>query len=326
VASDGSAPVRRLRTGIAIEGSDLSARELIERARLAERVGMDSVWLIQLPNMRDSASVLAAMAAVTDRIQLGAGILPLYTRPPVVMAQTAATIDELSDGRFTLGIGMGHRLTGEWALGVPHGPALPAMREYLSIVSSLLRTGEVHVSGKHYRGNARYASPLRRGMATCLGALGPKMAELAGEAADGLLLWMCTADYVRDTAIPHLRKGLQRVGRDLDGFPVVVFAPGAVSDDPVADTESLRQYLSTYARVPNYRAMYEASGFSHGLSDGNISDDLLAAVGVIGTADHLATRVAEYESAGATEVVITPMASAHRDRSLWQRTAEAVVR
>lgn len=317
------ATARRPRTGIAIEGSDLAAGELIERARLAERIGMDSAWLIQLPNMRDSFGVLAAMAAVTERIQLGAGIMPLYTRPPVVMAQSAATIDEISGGRFTLGVGLGHRLTAEWSLGVPLGPSLPAMREYVSIVTSLLHTGEVHVDGKWYKGHSRYASPRRPDLATCIGALGPKMSELAGEVADGLLLWMCTVDYVRDVAIPHLRKGLERAGRSLDGFPIVVFAPGAVSEDPAGDTESLRAYLSTYARVPNYRAMYEASGFAHALADGNIGDDLLSAVGVIGTADDVSARVAAYAEAGATEVVITPMASAHQDRGLWQRTAEA---
>lgn len=313
------------RTGIAIEGSGLSAAELVDRAKLAEEVGLDSVWLIQLPNMRDSASVLAAMAAVTDRIGLGAGILPLYTRPPVVMAQTAATIDELSNGRFTLGVGMGHRLTAEWSLGVPLGPALPAMREYLSIVTSLLHTGEVHVDGKYYKGHSRYASPRRPVVPTCLGALGPKMAELAGEVADGLLLWMCTVDYVRDVAIPHLRKGLERVGRSLDGFPVVVFSPAAVSEDLAEDTEALRQYLSTYARVPNYRAMYEASGYGHALQGGRIGDDLLSAVGMVGTAEQVAGRVAEFRAAGATEVVITPMASAHGDRALWRRTAEAAL-
>jgi hypothetical protein len=107
---------------------------------------------------------------------------------------------------------------------------------------------------------------------------------------------------------------------------VVVFAPAAVSEDPAADTESLRQYLSTYARVPNYRAMYEASGFGHALADGRIGDDLLSAVGVIGTSGDIAARVAQYEAAGATEVVIAPMAGAHADRDLWRRTAEAIVR
>ncbi|WP_434740373.1 LLM class flavin-dependent oxidoreductase [Micromonospora sp. SH-82] len=313
-----------LRTGIAIEGSGLGVAELIGRARVAEELDLDSVWLIQLPNMRDSASVLAAMAAVTDRIQLGAGILPIYTRPPVVMAQTAATIDEVSEGRFALGLGMGHRLTAEWSLGVPLGPALPAMREYLQIVTSLLHTGEVYRDGTYYKGNARYASPRRPLVPTYLGALGPRMAELAGEVADGLLLWMCTVDYVRDVAIPHLRKGLERAGRSLDDFPVVVFTPGAVSDDPATDTESLRQYLSTYARVPNYRAMYEASGYAHALTDGGIGDDLLRAVGVIGSADQVTGRIAEFAAAGATEVVLAPMASAHDDRDRWRRTARAV--
>lgn len=326
MTTDGNQSPPRLRTGVALEGKDLSAAELLERCQLAEKIGLDSVWLVQLPNMRDTQSLLSAMAVLTNRIQLGTGIAPLYTQPPVVLAQTAATIDEMSGGRFNLGIGMGHRLTAEWSLGVPLGPAVPAMREYLTIVTSLFKQGEVHLDGKYYKGHARYGSPRRAELGTYLGALNPRMCELAGEVADGLLLWMCTVNYVRDVAIPHLRKGLERSGRDLDGFPVVVFAPGAVSEDHADDLELLRNYLSTYARVPNYRKMYETSGYGHAMATGEVGDDLLNAVGVVGSAADVSARVDEFQAAGATEVVLAPMARAHLYRDLWQRTAEAMLR
>jgi alkanesulfonate monooxygenase SsuD/methylene tetrahydromethanopterin reductase-like flavin-dependent oxidoreductase (luciferase family) len=309
-----------------IEVNDLPVSELIERARLAEEFGMDSAWLIQLPNVRDSASLLTAMAMVTSRVSLGAAILPTYTRPPVVMAQTAATIDELSGGRFTLGVGTGHRLTAEWALGVPQGPPVPATREYVQIVRSLLRTGEVHFDGKYYKGHARYSPPLRPDMLTCLGALNPRMLELAGEISDGLLLWTCPAEYVRDVAIPRLRKGLERSGRSLDGFPVVMFLPSAVSDDLDHDIEWLRGYLQNYVHVPHYRKMYEASGYAHAIKDGRLGDELLHAVAAIGSEDDVSKRIAEYRAAGATEVVVSPMASAHMERPLWHRTLQAAQR
>lgn len=312
-------------TGIVIEGQGLAARDLLNRAELAEKVGVDSVWLVQLPSIRDSAGVLSAMAVRTERVTLGTGILPFYTRPPVMMAQTAATIDELSDGRFVLGVGIGHKLTAEWTLGMSLTRPVDAMREYFTVVTSLLRDGEAHLDGAYYRAHAMYASPRRSTLPAYLGVLGPRMCELAGEVADGLMLWMCPASYVRDVAMPALHRGLRKAGRDAADFPVVVLVPGSVSRDRAADREQLRYYLSTYARVPNYRRMYEASGYGAALRGGEIGDELLDHVGVVGTQDDVRATVAAYHEAGATDVVITPMAEAHYDDGLWQATAEAVV-
>jgi F420-dependent oxidoreductase-like protein len=316
-------------TGIVIEGQDLDARDVLNRAQLAEKIGVDQVWLVQLPSIRDSAAVLAAMAMRTERVTLGAGILPFYTRPPVMMAQTAATIDELSDGRFVLGVGVGHRLTAEWTLGRPLARPVDLLREYLTVVTSLLREGECHLDGTHYTAHAMYASARRPTLPAYLGVLGPRMCELAGEVADGLLLWMCPASYVRDVAVPALRRGLARSGRSLADFPVTVLVPGSVSHDVADDRERLRRYLSTYARVPNYRRMYQAAGFGAALSGGprpgEVADELLDSIGVIGTADDVVSMIATYHDAGATDVIITPMAQAHYDDGLWQRTAEAVV-
>nr|BFE80839.1 hypothetical protein GCM10020093_034400 [Planobispora longispora] len=172
-------------TGVVIHGQDLPVAEMLERARLAEKLGVDAVWLVQLPSLRDSAAVLAALACVTERVTLGAGVLPFYTRPPVTMAQTALTVDELSGGRFALGVGSGHRVTGEWMLGVPTGPPVGSMREYLSVVTSLIRDGEVHQTGDWYRAHAVYAAPRRAGLPVHLGAFGPRLAELAGRPPTG---------------------------------------------------------------------------------------------------------------------------------------------
>lgn len=323
VSSTGS----RRSTGIVIEGQDLDVRDVLNRAQLAEKIGVDSVWLVQLPSIRDSAGVLSAMAMCTERVTLGAGILPFYSRPPVMMAQTAATIDELSDGRFVLGVGVGHKLTAEWTLGMKLTKPVDTMREYLTIVTSLLHEGEAHLDGTYYTAHAMYASARRPSLPAYLGVLGPRMCELAGELADGLLLWMCPASYVRDVAVPALRRGLARSGRSLADFPVTVLVPGSVSDNRDSDRERLRRYLSTYARVPNYRRMYEASGYGAALTSGprpgEVGDELLDNIGVIGSASDVQAAIAAYHDAGATDVIITPMAEAHYDDGLWRRTAEA---
>ena len=87
--------------------------ESVVRAMMAERLGFKSVWTTQLPDARDASLVLAAYANATERVTLGTGVLPIYTRHPTATAQMAATLDELSGGRFILGIGVSHKVTVE---------------------------------------------------------------------------------------------------------------------------------------------------------------------------------------------------------------------
>src|SRR6266568_9655628 len=100
------------RLGCQIEaGRSLSGA--VEQARLADKLGYESIWSSQLPGSRDTALVLAAYAQATERVRLGTAVLPIYTRHPTAMAQMAAALDELSHGRFILGIGISHKVTVE---------------------------------------------------------------------------------------------------------------------------------------------------------------------------------------------------------------------
>jgi F420-dependent oxidoreductase-like protein len=312
-------------SGIAIGTTgQVDLAEVLARAELAEAIGLDSVWFTQLPAMHDNLSLLAAAAVLTERVRLGAGIVPYYTQPPVALAQTAFTIDELSGGRFELGIGSGHRLTAEVGLGLPLGPPIASLREYLTVVKSIIRDGEVQFDGEHYRAHTHYVPPRRPELPTYLGALGPQMCRLAGEIADGLLLWLCPLEYVEQVVLPNLAEGLRRAKRDRSDCQVIAFVPAAVSDDPDTDVEHLRNYLLAYTRVPNYRRMYEAAGLSSAMQGRKVGDELVEAVGVIGKAEEVAARVAAFRAAGADEVVIAPTANAYVDRQLWRQTAEAM--
>src|SRR5215469_12523439 len=115
-----------------------SLEQAVDRVRLAEEIGCESVWLSQLPYERDSALVLAAYAQATQRVGLGSFVFPIYTRHPTAMAQMAATLDELSGGRFRLGIGVSHKVTVETLWGLRLERPVEAMREYLTIVRTLL--------------------------------------------------------------------------------------------------------------------------------------------------------------------------------------------
>lgn len=313
------------RGGLLLADSEIGVHGLIERAQLAEKVGLDALWLTQLPSQRDSAAILAAMAVSTDAIRLGAGILPYYTRPPVVMAQLAATLAELGDDRFALGIGTGHRLMAGWMDPRGAGGQVTAMRDYVTVVTQLLRTGEVHHDGAVYQAHAAYTSPRAPGGPPVLvGAFGPRMCRLAGEHADGLMVWMCTPEYLRDVALPQLHEGLRLAGRHPGTVEVVAAVPGGVTADLEGDRAVLRRYLATYARVPNYRRMYEASGLGDAIESRAVGDELLDGVAALGDPDDVTARVATYHEMGATEVLVAPMGMVHYDPGLMVATAEAV--
>src|SRR5437588_5321163 len=185
----------------------------VERARVAEGFGYDSIWSSQLPPARDTSLVLAAYACATSSIGLGTAVLPIYARHPAAMGQMAATLDELSGGRFRLGIGVSHKVTVEGMWGLRLDRPVDAMREYVAIVRGLLAEGSASVEGEHFTARAAYGAPRRAGLPILVAALNPRMLELAGEVADGVALWMCSPGYIEREVIPRLCAGRERAGK-----------------------------------------------------------------------------------------------------------------
>jgi alkanesulfonate monooxygenase SsuD/methylene tetrahydromethanopterin reductase-like flavin-dependent oxidoreductase (luciferase family) len=144
------------------------------------------------------------------------------------------------------------------------------------------------------------------------------MLRLAGEIGDGVMLWLCNPDYIRDVVVPSVREGRERAGKSLDGFDIVPAVTVALTDDPDAARATMRQELVTYASLPFYRAMLERSGFAddlaafdEGMQDGDVerakeglSDRLLEALAGIGSADDVRAAVERYRDAGATSPCI----------------------
>ena len=228
-------------------GGDLAAG--IDLAKRAEALGYESVWVTHGLG-RDSFLVLAAYGAATSRIGLGNGVVPIYPRHPVTMAQAALTLSELTGGRFRLGIGVSHRASMEAMLGLAIIEPLAIMREYVAVLRGALGSGAAF-EGKHYRVHWSLALPTRPPASPIyLAALGPRMCELAGEIADGAILWLCTPDYVRDVARPAIERGRRRAGKTLEGFDIVAAVPLAVTDDAGAAQKAFRNELSRYATLP----------------------------------------------------------------------------
>jgi len=296
--------------------------ESVTRARAAERLGFESVWATQLPDARDASLVLAAYAAATRRVTLGTGVLPIYTRHPTAMVQMAATLDELSGGRFILGFGISHKVTVEGMWGMRLENPVDAMREYLTIVRSSLRDGGCDFEGSHFSARWMYSGPRRADLPVMISALNPRMLELAGEMADGVVLWMCSPAYVRDHVVPAVRAGREKVGKSLEGFEVVAAVPACLTSDRRAGQDVFRQSVTRYASLPFYRRMMDASGFKAELEAGEVSESMMDELAGIGDARQVRDAVARYRDAGVTLPGIGPFAS-HQGAAGFEATMEA---
>src|SRR5439155_1827070 len=238
-------------------GADLDAA--VALARRADALGFESLWVTHGAG-RDALLVLSAYSQAAPRAGLGTGVVPIYPRHPVLMAQEAATLSELSAGRLRLGIGVSHRSAMADALGLDMGAPLDVMREYVAVLRAAL-DGRARLAGRHYR--VAWDGTIRTPLAlpVLLAGLSLPMLELA----DGVVLWLCGAAYVRDVAVPALARGRARAGKPLDGFEVVAAVPVAVTDDARGVGRAFREELVRYLSLPYYRAMLRASGFDAAL-------------------------------------------------------------
>jgi alkanesulfonate monooxygenase SsuD/methylene tetrahydromethanopterin reductase-like flavin-dependent oxidoreductase (luciferase family) len=290
-----------------------SLERAVERVRKTEGLGYYAAYVPHIAG-RDSVTVLAAYACATEKIRLGTGVLPIYSRTAVAAAQSIATVDEMSGGRAILGIGVSHRVTVEGWYGQELERPVSDMREYVEIVRAILQ-GEDPPPGDRFRSSFQFMGyQPRPGIPIYIAALSPRMLRLAGELGDGVVLWLCNPDYVRNVVVPEVTKGRERAGKSLDGFDVVAAVPAAVTDEPEAARARLRGDLIPYFSLPFYRAMLERSGFEEDIAGfdagmaknepeaavGAISDHFLQTLAALGTVEDAEATIRRYQEAGAT--------------------------
>jgi alkanesulfonate monooxygenase SsuD/methylene tetrahydromethanopterin reductase-like flavin-dependent oxidoreductase (luciferase family) len=149
--------------------------------------------------------------------------------------------------------------------------------------------------------------PTNPNLPILLAALGERMLELAGELADGVVLWMCSPDYVRHRVVPAVRRGRERAGKTAEGFEIVAAVPVCLAADESVALTSFRATVERYAALPFYRRMMEASGFRETLARGEVSDAMLRDLGGIGDRNAIADVLDRYQRAGVTLAVVGPM-------------------
>jgi F420-dependent oxidoreductase-like protein len=292
--------------------------QAIERVKLAEALGYDSAFVTHIAG-RESLTVVTAYALATQRIRVGTGVVPIYTRTPATMAQTAATIDDVSGGRLTLGLGVSHRPVVEGWHGQTIDHPVAEMREYVEIVRAIL-AGENPPPGQKWRTGFRLAglNP-SDGLKIFIAALSPAMLRLAGEIGDGVMLWLCNPTYIRDVVVPAVREGRELAGKPATGFEIVAAVPAALTDDPRTAHEAIRGELLTYFSLPFYRTMLERSGYGADIAAFDatggdpasmraaISERFLDALTAVGEEPAVRARVDRYRQAGVTLPSIGPI-------------------
>jgi probable F420-dependent oxidoreductase len=293
----------------------------VERVRLAEELGYDSVYVTHIAG-RDSLTVLMAYAAATERIRLGTGVLPMYSRTPVATAQQAATIDEYSGGRMVVGIGVSHQVTVESWYGSRIEHPVAEMREYVGALRAMFERRDVP-PGNRFPTQFRFMGlEPRADLPIYIAGLSPNMLRLAGEVADGVMLWLCNPEYIRQVVVPEVAAGRERAGKGIEGFDIVAAVPAAVTEDRAGALQTMRGDLITYWSLPFYRAMIERSGygaeiaaFDAGMRAGDldkaeegISDRFLEELTAIGSRAEVRAAVERYRQAGATSPCVGPVA------------------
>lgn len=245
-----------MRIGIGVDtNGDLAT--VLDRFRQTEAEGFHAVWI---PNIfsYDAITLLALAGTVTQRLELGTFVVPSYPRHPAAIAQQALTAAAAAGGRFTLGIGLSHRVVIEDMFGLDFSKPVRHMREYLSVLMPLLAQEAVRFKGSEYRVAAKLDVPGVQRPPVVVAALGPQMLRVAGRLADGTATWMGGPRYLREVAIPAIRAAAAEAGRPepriIAGFPV------AVTSDPDAARKSAAKSFEMYGQLPSYRATLDRGG------------------------------------------------------------------
>lgn len=307
-------------------------------AREADRLGYAVCWVAEAYGS-DAPTIMAWVAAQTERIDIGSAVMQIPGRTPALTAMTAATLDTLSGGRFRLGLGVSGPQVSEGWHGVRFDKPLGRTREYVDIVRMALRRQTVRYQGEHWTlplpdgpGKALKLTvhPAREEIPVYLAAVGPRNLELTGEIADGWLAVFYAPEHA-DLSLEPLRAGRRTAGKGtpgdpLSGFDIVPTVPLVIHDDVAAAGDLLRGYAALYvggmgSRQQNfYNALARRMGFEKEAEQvqelylGGNQRDAAAAVplefidrtSLIGPPDRIRDRLQAYADAGVTTLTVTP--------------------
>jgi F420-dependent oxidoreductase-like protein len=264
--------------------------EVVRVVRDAADAGFDGVWVPQTTSV-DTMTALAVAAREVPGIPIGTAVVPIQGRHPIPMAQQAVTVAQAAgDGRFTLGIGVTHRVVSEGFYGIPYGRMVAMCEEHLAVLGGLL--GSAHTAsfeGRWTTARARIDVDTPP-VSVVVAALGPRMLEIAGRASDGTVTWMTGVRSLRDQVVPGIRASAERAGRPAPR--IVAGLPVCVTDDVAGARDRLRPAVQGAMSMPSYSRMMAMEGL-----------DDPAELGIVGDEDAVVQRIAELADIGVTELL-----------------------
>ena len=275
--------------------------EIVQR----EEQGFASYWTPQVGTF-DALTMLALAGRATSRIELGTAVVPSYPRHPSALAQQAATVNALCDGRLLLGVGPSHA-PGIEALGLAYDRPALHMREYVAVLKALGSEGRVDFQGKMYQVRTGFACPDAKPLTVLISALAPLMLKAAGEVADGTVTWMVGKNTIRSSTAPGIAKAAAAARRAAPR--VVVGLPVCVHDDKAQATARAVQIFQGYGQLPNYRRQLDAEGLNQA-----------GEIAVVGNEDEVSAELEGYFEAGATEVIASIYPAGDDSRGSFART------
>ncbi|MGY0022800.1 LLM class F420-dependent oxidoreductase [Streptomyces sp. cg35] len=305
-------------------------------AQEADRLGYAVCWAAEAYGS-DAATVLAYVAAQTERIDVGSAIFQIPARQPTMTAMTASTLDSLSGGRFRLGLGVSGPQVSEGWYGVKFDKPLARTREYVEIVRKAMSRERVTHDGAHWTlplpgGPGKPLKltlhPQREHIPLYIAAIGPKNLEQTGEIADGALLIFPAAEHLEETAIAPLRAGREKAGLTMEGFDVCPTLPLALGADKdvTALADFFRPYTALYvggmgsAKQNFYNQLAQRMGYEKEAAEiqekylagdkegaaAAIPHQLIDSTTLLGSVDRIADRMRAYAAAGVTTLTINP--------------------
>ncbi len=313
--------------GVGFTGAPHSARRVAELAQLAEKEGFSSVWCAEDYYLRDAISNISCVAYVTREVKISTGVINPFSRNPVLIAETIATLNELSGGRIRLALGTGVQPLIE-NMGIKFSHPLQAMAESVEIVRRLLTGEKLDYAGKIFSskgvklGENPYFSLLVSDLKVSpvpiyLAAIGPRMLELGGRIGDGVLF---TAGFAVENvkwAVPLVRAGARKAGR-VERDPVIGTYILAGLGEASRALKGFLAFDAAYARpenlvaagiaerdVQNIRNTLKKKGMSEAAD--LVTPKIIDRFAACGTKGEIQAKVEEFRAAGVSEPVVLPM-------------------
>lgn len=270
--------------------------DMVAQASRAHAIGVRRVWLGQ-QNDHDAIALAGLIGAAVPGLGVGTAVVPINPRHPLIIASLAQTAQAASHGNFSLGIGLGGHSPERQAFATAWHNSITRLREHLTVLRSIFDTGSVDFSGSEISAHPEWSVRVAGGtpVPVYVAAMGPKALQVTGELADGTLPFLAGPRTIAEFIEPTLAKAAADAGRPKPR--IIAQVPALVSDDVYAARDFVAEQLSFFETMPSYQKVIAREGVTS-------TTDLAA----VGSAESVRRQVQSYLDAGATDVVLSPLA------------------